>query len=69
MTLPQNIGSRIRIPTWHLDLRGWVERRGYFPERGDTQNLIMRRDLGDTRLKVDEEPICPADAALWVEVL
>ena len=69
MTLPQPIGSRIRIPTSHPDRRRWVERSGFVPESGDTQYLTMRRDLGDMTLKVEEEPRWPVGAGHLVEIL
>jgi hypothetical protein len=54
--LPQAIGSRIRISTDDPSLRRWVEWRGFVPESGTQQNLIMRRDFHDGTLAYLEPP-------------
>lgn len=50
LTLPQKIGSRVRIPN-DYDWRRNVEARGFFPEMVTPQYCIMRRDYSDGVLK------------------
>jgi hypothetical protein len=48
MSVPKEIGSRIRIPN---NKRGEFEARGFWPEMITPQYCIMRRDYADGVLK------------------
>jgi hypothetical protein len=49
--LPQEIGSRIEIPTGNYDLRRAVEGRGFFVESSGQTHDTMRRDFANDSLR------------------
>jgi hypothetical protein len=57
-TLPQAIGSLIRVPTYDKGLLTWICANGFFPASGTMQHLTLRRDMPDGVL-VGPEPAYP----------